>query len=164
MSYKADLIAASTPMESSDRANLMAISEASIDTVARALLAGDFEFFVDHLPTNVVSDRVTMDIVEDYKATLTRLVARADPETMKCNISRDELRAIFEYTVGDMPKSPNKFTSRMKHHRIHTQRLRVDGVVCHGIGVTWQSIAPDAKARLTGKPQPVAMSVKTKTK
>jgi hypothetical protein len=155
MAYKADAILAGTPMESSDRSNLMAISEASIDTVARALLAGDFEFFLDHLPTNVVSDRLTIDTVEEYKGTLSRLIARTDPNNMKCNVSRDELRAIFEYTVGDMPKSPNKFTSRMKHHRIHTQRVRVDGIVAHGIQVEWTGIAADAKARLSGKPQAV---------
>lgn len=152
-SYKVDWDAAATPMDTADRRNLMQISEASIDTVARAILAGDFEFFMDHLPTNPLSDNVTMDKAETYKATLLRLVNRA--ETDECNVSRDELFAIFEWTVGDMPKSPNKFTSRLKHHRIHTKRLRVDGVVAHGILVVWKNIPADAKARLIGKPQSV---------
>jgi hypothetical protein len=119
-------------MDTDDRRALMQISEASIDTVARALLDGDFEFFMDHLPTNPVSNNLTMDMVEDYKAALLRLIARTEPNG-KCNISRDELRVIFEWCVGDMPKSPNKFTSRMKHHRIITQRLRVRWcrVPCH---------------------------------
>lgn len=152
--YKVDIEKASKPMDTDDRKALMQISEASIDTVARALLEGDFDFFMDHLPTNTVGNNLIMDIVEDYKATLLRFIPRTEPNG-KCNISRDELRAIFEWCVGDMPKSPNKFTSRMKHHRIHTERLRVDGVVCHAITVHWKNIPSDAKARLTGKPQAV---------
>lgn len=159
MAYKVDFINASTPMETRDRTNLMQISEASIDTVARALLDGDFEFFIDHLPTNPVGSAIVMDLVEDYKATLLRLLKRMEED--KCNISRDELRTIFEWTVGDMPKSPNKFTSRMKHHRIHTERVRVDGVVQHGIKIEWTKIPVDAKARLIGKPQIVSTQVKT---
>lgn len=153
MAYKVDWEKASTPLDTADRKNLMQISEASIDTVARALLEGDFEFFLDHLPTNAITNNIMMDIAEDYKGTLNRLLKRI--ELNECNISRDELRAIFEYTVGDMPKSPNKFTSRLKHHRIHTTRLRVEGVVMHGIKVTWSNIPADAKARLSGKPQAV---------
>jgi hypothetical protein len=166
MSYKVDFDAASTPMETEDRANLMKISEASIDTVASAMLEGNFEFFMDMLPTNPVTSAITMDLVENYKATLVRLIKRSEPcsEGMQCNISRDELRDIFEYTVGDMPKSPNKFTSRLKHHRIHTQRLRVEGVVAHAITIVWKNIEADALARLTGKPQPVTTTKVAATK
>lgn len=162
VAYKVDTDKASRPMDTDDRRALMQISEASIDTVARAMLDGDFEFFMDHLPTNPVTSNLTMDLVEDYKAALLRLIARTEP-TGKCNISRDELRVIFEWCVGDMPKSPNKFTSRMKHHRIITQRLRCDGVVCHAITINWKDIPVDAKARLTGKPHAVASVATSKT-
>lgn len=144
----ADFEAASTPMETEDRDTLMRISEASIDQVSRALLEGDMQFFIDQLPTRPPSSNVMMDLVEGYKATLMRLIKRS---TDFCNINRDELRDLFEYTVGDMPPSPNKFTSRLKHHRIHTKRLSVDGLNSYGIAVKWKEIPADAMARLTGK-------------
>lgn len=150
--YKVDEIAASSPLDTEDRQNLMRISEASIDTVAKALLDGDFEFLVDQLPTNIVSNNVTLDLVETYKATLLRILTRI--ENSNYNVSRDELFAIFNWAVGDMPKSPNKFTSRLKHHRIHTSKVRVDGMSVYGMSINWKDIPADAKARLTGKPQP----------
>ena len=163
ISIEVDWDAATTPMDTEDRKNLISISEASIDTVARALTEGDFEFFVDHLPTNPSGDRVTMDKIEEYKAALVRFINRMEQDG-KCNIARDELFALFEYTVGDMPRSPNKFTSRLKHHRIHTAKVRVDGVVMNGIAVAWKSIPADAKARLTGRPQPIKTMQREKAK
>ena len=162
MMYQVNEEQASTPLDTEDRQNLMRISEASIDSVARALLEGDFEFFLDHLPTNQVSNNVTLDLVEDYKNTLLRILKRH--EGGEYNIARDELRHIFEWTVGDMPKSPNKFTSRLKHHRIHTVRMRVDGILAHGFKTNWKNIPPDARARLSGKPAAVSTMPVRKTK
>lgn len=151
--YTVDFDAASTPMDTEDRQNLMRISEASIDSVSNAILQGNFEFFIDQLPTNIVTNMVLLDLVENYKAALIRIIDRHEEWGVK--ISRDELHAIYEYTVGDMPKSPNKFTARLKHHRIHTVRTRVGNDLTYGIEAKF-IIPPDAKARLTGKPQAVA--------
>lgn len=151
MAYQVDELKASTPLDTDDRRNLMNISEASIDSVSKALIEGNFEFFLDQLPTNAVTNNVTLDLVEDYKAALARIINRF--EDGDNGITRDELRAIYEWTVGDMPKSPNKFTSRLKHHRVHTYRIRIAGISVHGYKVTWQSIPADARARLSGKPQ-----------
>lgn len=152
MKYPVDEKKAKTPLNTQYRDNLMRISEASIDTVAGALLSGNFEFFLEQLPTVQPTNNVTMDIVEDYKSTLMRLIGRWDGE--KCgHISRDELRVLFEWTVGDMPKTPNKFTSRMKHHRIHVSRLWIDGQSMQGITVNWTNLeVAAAKARLSGRP------------
>lgn len=155
MAYQVDESKASTPMDTEDRKNLMSISEASIDTAARALLDGDFEFFIDQLPTEAPTNMVMIDTVEVYKATLLKLMARVDPVDQGCNISRDELRALFDYVVGDMPKSPNKFTSRLKHHRIHTVRVRVNGLLTYGIATRFINVPADAEARITGKPKAV---------
>jgi hypothetical protein len=149
---KVDHNMARTPMDTEDRTNLMRISEASIDTVSKALLEGDLQFFIDQLPTNTVNNAVTMDMVENYKSTLLRIIKRCtDDDTLACNIARDELHAIYEWTVGEMPKSPNKFTSRLKHHRIHTVRMRVDGLLVYGISTKWKEIPGDAVARLKGQ-------------
>jgi hypothetical protein len=163
MAYTADADMARTPMETEDRTNLMRISEASIDTVSKALLEGDLQFFIDQLPTGVLNNAVMMDIVEDFKSSLLRIIKRCtDDDTLTCNIARDELRTIYEWTVGDMPKSPNKFTARLKHHRIHTGRMRVEGLLVYGITVTWKDIPGDAVARLKGQPAQVAQVTEIK--
>lgn len=149
--YSVNLVEASTPMDTEDRKNLINIGESSIDTVAMALLNGDFGFFIDELPTNTPTSNVMIDAIENYKATMLRILERGP----NCNISRDELHHIFEYTVGDMPKSPNKFTSRLKHHRIHMKPVRVEGILVRGLSVDWKIIPIDAKARLIGRPQSV---------
>jgi hypothetical protein len=90
-------------------------------------------------------------VVDDYKATLLRIIGRAEEGVY--HIARDELRALFEWTVGDMPKTPNKFTSRLKHHRIHMKRVRIGAEVVQGISVEWKDLdTSQAKARLSGKP------------
>ena len=155
--YKADYDMAATPMETEARTQLMRISEASIDSVSNALINGDFEFFIDQLPTNVVTNMVLLDLVENYKAALIRIIDRHEEWGVK--ISRDELQAIYEYTVGDMPKSPNKFTARLKHHRIHTSRMRVGNDITYGVEAKF-NIPADAKARLLGKPQAVPTAKK----
>lgn len=159
--YAVDFDKAATPMDTEDRQNLMRISEASIDSVSNALLSGDLEFFIDQLPTGVVTNMVMLDLVENYKHTLIRIIDRNEEWGVK--ISRDELRAIYEYAVGDMPKSPNKFTARLKHHRIHTTRMRVGNDITYGIEVKWREVPADAKARLIGKPQAVPTGKKEKT-
>jgi hypothetical protein len=151
MSYPVDVHQAMTPLQTEDRDKLMSISEASIDSVAKALVEGNFEFFLEHLPTNTPSSPLALDVVDDYKATLLRIIGRAEEGVY--HIARDELRALFEWTVGDMPKTPNKFTSRLKHHRIHMKRVRIGAEVVQGISVEWKDLdTSQAKARLSGKP------------
>ena len=54
-------------------------------------------------------------------------------------LSRDELLDIFEWCVGGMPQSPNKFTSLLKHHRIHMSNVWIGGRTVRGIDVSWVS-------------------------
>lgn len=128
-----------TPIDNTDRTILMDLSETSTDSVANALLNGDAEFFIDQMPTNErFTNQVAFNRTEEYKVTLTSLLQRTDLKTGKCNIARDELRSLFEYCVGNVPDTPNKFTTYLKHHRIYTTRVWVDKTV-HGITVTWKN-------------------------
>lgn len=158
--YKVDAVLASTPIETADRDNMIGISESSIDTVASALLEGNFEFFVDLLPTsdayqsNVLEFNRTQNYIDVIKA----LIARTK-QSKGCNISRDELKTMFDYAVGNIPQSPNKFTSLLKHHRIHIIKVRIDKPV-QGISVEWQHLERFAEyeeavspAKLVVKPQ-----------
>jgi len=119
---------------------MISISESSIDTVGSALLEGNFEFFIDQLPTTQAHTRNALEFnkVENYTDVLKSLMERTKPDG-KCNLSRDEMHTLFDYAIGGVPSSPNKFTSLLKHHRIHTTRVRLDSDrVVYGIPVQWK--------------------------
>lgn len=141
MAFKVDIDAVRTPLETEDRDTMISISESSADTVGSALLEGDFDFLLDQLPTTKAHERNAMESnkVADYKEVLINLHARTNLQTGACNVGREELRTIFEFCVGGMPNSPNKFTSLLKHHRIHMGKVWVDGAI-RGIAVTWKDV------------------------
>jgi hypothetical protein len=92
-------------------------------------------------------------------------MVRTDPSDGRCNISRDELRVIFDYVVGKIPESPNKFTSLLKHHRIHTTKVRVDDKPVYGIKTTFRDVDRfDEFAALHFPPPPAVKTVKTPKK
>lgn len=138
--YPANLQLASQPLETEARSEIMAISEEVMDTVAGNLLAGNMGFFVDALPTNdsYKSNMARLNAVEDYKKVLVDLINRPATRNGHYNISRDELFTIFQYNVGNMPESPNKFTGRLKHHRIQIKKVAIDGKTHNGITVEWK--------------------------
>lgn len=155
IAYPVDIAAAATPIETEDRNNLISISESSVDTVASALLDGNFEFFVDQLPTTSMATMPALEFnkVENYKQVLLDVLARTDANDGKCNISRDEMRVIFEYTVGNVPSTPNKFTSMLKHHRIHNVKVWVDGKAVYGIKTFWKDHAEFPRLKDTMQPK-----------
>jgi hypothetical protein len=164
MTYAVDRQAAMTPIDTEDRNNMISISESSIDTVGSALLEGNFEFFVDQLPANLNAYQPNVleaNKVENFKDTLKTLLTRTNPVDGKCNISRDELRVIFDYTVGNIPTSPNKFTSLLKHHRIHTTKVWIDPTSVYGIQTHWKDVARFKEFEKIFKP---AMPAKGKVK
>jgi hypothetical protein len=68
---------------------------------------------------------------------LRTLIARTQPGG-SCTISREELRTMFDFTVGGMPTSPNKFTSLLKHHRLHMEAVWVNNKTVRGIKTVWK--------------------------
>lgn len=142
LSFPVDKIRVATVLENDDRSTMIAISESSIDTVASAIIDGDFEFLLDQLPANssYTGNSIMAGKIEDYKHALRTIMVRTDEATGRCNISRDELRVIFEYVVGKIPESPNKFTSLLKHHRIHTIKVRCDDKAVYGIKTEFKDV------------------------
>ena len=67
-----------------------------------------------------------------YKALVKRIVSN-----LPTVLTRDDLQTILEWCIGDVPKSPHKFTSYLKHHRIHLDQVWSDGRNVRGINVTW---------------------------
>lgn len=156
--YKIDMKAVSTPMQTADRDTLMSISEASVDTVGSALLTGDMEYFINSLPTSdaYMANAQLFNKVSSYKDVIIALIERTTPDG-KCCITRDELHTMFEYTIGSMPTSPNKFTSLLKHHRIHTEKVWVARAVM-GLKVTWAKPEMMQEYLLDINPPPVVKS------
>jgi hypothetical protein len=142
MTVAVDIDAAHAVLDTEDRNTMIAISESSIDSVASAILEGRFEFLVDQLPTDDTykANAQAFNKVEDYRKVLADAIAHSDRNTGHCTFSRDELRVIFEYCVGGMPNTPNKFTSLLKHHRIHISKVRHRGVPVNGLKTSWQDI------------------------
>jgi hypothetical protein len=156
--FKLDETKARTVLDTDDRTTMIHISESSIDTVSDKLLAGDFEFFMDQLPAGT-SYLTGMDAtlkLDNYRHTLLTLINRATtapPNTGKCSIAREELRVIYDFVIGNVPTTPNKFTSLLKHHRVHIEKVWLDGRTVSGIKVAWQdqSQFPAYLAALTPK-------------
>jgi hypothetical protein len=169
LSYPVDKVAVATPLDNVDRNTMIAISESSIDTVANALLTGDMEFLLDQLPTNTAysNNNLMREKVLDYKHAIQTLMVRTDQATGRCNISRDELRVIFEYVVGKIPESPNKFTSLLKHHRLYTIKVRCDDKPVYGIKTVFKDVAKFSSYVATHfppEPKPKASPAKPPTK
>lgn len=137
--YPLDERRAGEVIHTDDRDTMISISESSIDTAGSALLEGNFSFFIDQLPTDNSYQRNALlnNKVEDYRDVLVHMLNRTAPDG-KCNIARDELRTLLEYVVGNMPTSPNKFTSLLKHHRIHTKVVWVNNKSVNGLTVQWK--------------------------
>jgi len=166
LSYPVDLKAVATPLDNNDRSTLISISESSIDTVASAILGGDMEFLIDQLPSsnNYNTNVFSLTKVDDYKHVLKALMLRADTQTGECNISRDELRVIFEYLVGKIPESPNKFTSMLKHHRMHTTKVKINSKAINGIKTVFKDFASFATYTADNFQTPAASTKSTGVK
>lgn len=141
MTYAIDIDRVRQVLHSTDRDNMIAVSESAIDGVSSALLEGNFAFFMDQLPTDdsYTRNALLSNKVEEYRDVLKRVLVRTRPDG-KCNISRDELYAIYEYLVGNISTSPNKFTAMLKHHRIHMEAVWVGAKTVRGISVTWADV------------------------
>lgn len=146
--YNVDVVRAGTVLDTNDRRTMISISESSVDTVGSAILEGRFGFLMEQLPnatTNISANAVEFNKTEDYKAVLKALLARTDRNNGVCNIARDELKTIFNYVVGGMPTTPNKFTSLLKHHRIHIADVWINNGTTagkeRGIKTNWTDLA-----------------------
>jgi hypothetical protein len=136
-----DVKAAKKPLATQDRDNLIATTSNSADDIAAALHPdhASMEFFLDQLPTDdgYQTNALMNNRVEDYKLVLFTLLQRTLAAGGKCNVARDELRTLFDYTVGNIPDTPHKFTKYLRHRHITTKRVRIENKSPHGIQVNW---------------------------
>lgn len=143
LQYACDPVKARTVMQTEDRATMMSMSESSADTVANAIMEGNFNFFLQQLPAdnNYERNALLKNRVDDYRDALKTVLARTDLNNGACPISREELRTIFEYVVGGMPNSPNKFTSLLRFHRMHLKVVWIASKSVNGTKADWKDFA-----------------------
>lgn len=132
--YAVDKQKAHTVLHTTERQLLISVGRTSVDEVADAILHGDLEYLIDQLPSS--SDPIfATPTAAAYKNLMDQLILTGREWA---NLSRDELFIIYDYCVGGMARSPNKFTAMLKHHRIHTKRIRRFDRLFYGIDVTWK--------------------------
>lgn len=133
-SYRVNRKQARAILETEDRVLLKSINRTSVDEIADAILAGNLEYLLDQLPSS--SDPIfTTPGALAYRNLIDQLLLNGHDWT---SLSRDELFIVYDYCVGNTPRSPNKFTSMLKHHRLHTKRCRRGTDLFYGIPVDWQ--------------------------
>lgn len=171
-SREADEALARTPLLNKAREDMMARTQTTPDRVAAAFKTGDLSFFIE-AHTNVmevVPGAKNYATVQAYDMALRQICEKAllDKEA---KVWREQLRAIFEHLVGDMPQGVTKFGQYMGHRGIHYERMYHEDRGCshQGIQVTWKVDQDEVRAflaRVAGKqaPAPVENKVTPITK
>jgi len=138
MSYAMDKTSANNIMESAARNTLIELSQTTSESTADAMRAGNMNFFIEQLPTDdsYKLDSKKLALVEEYRRTLCNIISRTKPSG-QCNVQRDELFVIFNYTVGGMNPSPTTFTRFLGHKQIEVKPVSVYNKIVRGIPVTW---------------------------
>jgi len=140
MSYPLDKVLAATPLKSNARETLIKLSQSTSESTASAILEGDIDFFMDQLPTDdhYKLDPQKLEAVSRYRRTLFDILSRTRAGGA-CNIHRDELFTIFDYTVGKMNPSPASFSRFLGHRQIIVKPVLINGKTQKGITVGWKT-------------------------
>lgn len=138
MSYAVDTNQACTVLESSARDHLIELSQTTSESTASAIHEGDVQFFLDQLPTSdsYKTNQMALNKVEEYRKVLHDVLLRTKP-VFPCNVSRDELFILFNFTVGGMSASPTTFSRFLGHRQINVKPVQIDNKTVRGVPVMW---------------------------
>lgn len=159
MTRKADVELAASIMDHQTRDNVIAASKTSLDEIGDVLKKGNLESLWNSMPdlnllaelhgannavasafANLVSREIYLTFRErsTYRMINNRKVhVPAGMAVCHSKLTRDELSVIFEYCVGNMPNTPNKFTSLLRHRGIVIEAIRTADNTARGIHVEW---------------------------
>jgi hypothetical protein len=160
--YEVDKAAVRTPIHNDAREQLILISRQAADSVANAIIEGQLHQLWDDLPSGDMdlTDHREQDAYYAFKRLMYRIVQeRSD------RLTREELRVIFNFCVGNVSSSPKKFASYLKHHGIELKNVRTPERVVKGITVAWKDsdewfAERQAEIRQAELPQPTLKVVK----
>lgn len=138
LSYKVDVQAARTPMESESREHLKYLTRSTIDLFSDALRDGDIIFFF----TMLSSEKI--DPVHDSQRAMTemrmKLIVHKMMIALKNNktsisINREDLIFMAQHIIGKIPETTAKFTNYVKHHGINIKPIKDNGKTTRGVVV-----------------------------
>jgi hypothetical protein len=129
LTRKADINLAAQIIETEDRNLIKQLSITSVDHIATAINNGDLEVLLEYLPDENTRDPVA----EMYGALMKTFLVQKQNK-----ITRDQLRIIFEHTIGKVPEGANKFTRFLAHHGLITKRIRIDNIAHYGVSTDWK--------------------------
>lgn len=122
--------------------DLMALWEMRMDLNLALQITGGNAGFA-HMYHDIIKREVELLAASpnagSYKTRISKAAKQDTIVTAESRLSRDELLVIFEHCVGNMPKTPNKFTSLLKHRGIKLERMRVQSAVTYGLRVEWKA-------------------------
>lgn len=162
MTRKADVQQAVTPLKNQAHRDLVENNKTSADITASQLANGDlmalWEMRMDlnmalqitggnagfaQMYHDIIKREIELLAASPNGGSYKTRVAKANKAdtviTAESKLSRDELLVVFEHCVGNMPKTPNKFTSLLKHRGIKTEQMRANGLKTFGLRVEWKA-------------------------
>lgn len=157
--YDADVSLARKALDNEAKEKLCYLTRTSMDVVADAIRLGNLEWLVDALPTDDGISDVTPQLLY-YKQVLMECVLDMKQNKIT-KLSRDQLRVIFEYNLGKVPSSPNKFTAMLKYHDMNMKRIRKDGRLVQGMEVEWKGCDVEVDTATRTFTTPLLKSVKS---
>jgi hypothetical protein len=133
--YEVDQPAVRTPLMNNARQQLILTSQPSADIVGQALLQNNLSLLWESLPSGPYNptSHAEQDAYYAYKKLLYEIV-----KERRDKLTREELHTIFNFCIGNVPSSPNKLTSYLRHHGIQLKTIRVATGLTKGIEVPWQ--------------------------
>lgn len=142
LAHKADIQVANTVMQTEARDRISRLSVTSITETCRSVTNGDFDALWMAMPDEqlMMASGVINQHTQNAQAYCI-LMRRLAKEILVCpnnTVSRDELQIILQYNVGNMPATPNKFTSLLRHNGIETHQIRHNGMKTYGVEVEWK--------------------------
>lgn len=150
MTRKADVELAKQVIDTPERQQMQELTQTSVAVTCRHLLEGDLDFFVVNapppltLPNLKTYNGVAYDVNKLYVDVIRRAVNRGG----LIKLSRADIFALIEHTVGNAPPTPNKLTSLLKHQEVRPRRLRLDdGELDYGFEVIF-NVTEEHKAWL----------------
>jgi hypothetical protein len=153
LAHEASLKKANEIIHTEARDRISRMSVTSIAETCRAIREGDFDMLWLARPDEHLM--LSTPIIDEHTRNsqaycmLMRELAKAALINPKQILTRDELQIILQYNVGGMPRTPNKFTSLLRHNGIETRQCRRGDLKTFGIDVKW-NISDELREELMG--------------
>lgn len=144
--YPASRQRARTALNNDAKGRMTHITAPGLDEVCKEIREGNLQFFWDQRPAmSLTQSNTAQDVVAGSYLQLLHKIAKGEREIML----REELQIILGYTLGNIPASPYKFASLLKHHKIFLVSLYRDGKSARGLKINWK-ITDELRKEIVG--------------